>query len=1096
MRYAVWCLFLVLGLATARAQSITTGAVQGRVTDAQTELPLAGVTVIVGSQVAITDEDGTFKITDLLPGTYDVQLVFDTATVVRRGVVVGAANVTSMFEAMKIGEAVFVDGTPPPINIDSATKETRVKREEIESLPTGPTVEGALRGIPGTQNDGVGIAMSGSSALENRYLVDGIDITGLTYGSLGTPLLNDFVHEIVAVSGGYNAEYGRSTGGVVNIITRSGTDELRGSVFGVITPGFLSLAAHETPSNASSIDVTGNNAYSGHFGFELGGPIIKKRAWFYVGMAPRLARTDYTRTTKRQTDCRVRQDNGALSPCRAEYADGDPDVDPATGFYLTDSLDTEVRSATSRSAQLIGKINVAPTKNDQIQVSLIGVPERGESPALYGLPTTGGRSSGLTTDTAARWTSKLDGGSTELEVLAAWHRSTFNTGSIDPAFDDVPLQQLYAADLVKMAALGGESGLTAAGCTDGGAGDPYPLIKNCPTNYSAYAIGGPGTVARDREERRAGRIGVLHRIKALGTHELKAGLDVEDNHKIKARLYSGGAFIQNLGSSIIVNRYAELARPGEVDPSFDRTCSTPGGSGLGSMDGGIPWRYLGGLGDPSTRVEGQTRNWGAYLQDSWHPLKNLTLNAGVRYEEQRLYFAKRLRGQPDPITGDPTGDVAMSLTGNWSPRLGAIWDPTEQGRAKLYAAWGRYYEGIPMDINDRSFGGEVSLQQTYAPGACGPVDPALGVVDGSRCVTTMQQPSDEQLIGASGTLVAPGIRAQYLDEGLLGGEVALPGSFVFGAVLQSRRLGRVIEDVSTDNAATYLIANPGEWSAADEAKLEQRIAETTDTVARGRLEHQLRLYRGIRQFDRPVRDYHAIELTLSPRFASGLFLSASYTYSRADGNYPGLVSYDNGQIDPNISSQYDLIELLANRRGKLPQDRPHYIKVDAYRGFEIGKNSVLTIGGRVRALSGIPTNALAAHYLYGADESFLLPRGQLGRTSFDHGVDLHVAYKRKLAHGTAAELYVDVFNAYNRQGAFRVDETYAPQYSLAAGGAGGQEQNANPISGGTYEDLIWAKAIDKDGVETGSPIGRNPNFGRTTARYAPAAAQVGFRVTF
>jgi hypothetical protein len=220
-------------------------------------------------------------------------------------------------------------------------------------------------------------------------------------------------------------------------------------------------------------------------------------------------------------------------------------------------------------------------------------------------------------------------------------------------------------------------------------------------------------------------------------------------------------------------------------------------------------------------------------------------------------------------------------------------------------------------------------------------------------------------------------------------------------------------------------------------------------------------------------------------------LSASYTHSRAEGNYPGLVSYDNGQIDPNISSQYDLIELLGNRRGRLPQDRPDYFKIDAYRDFTVGDGE-LTLGTRVRALSGIPKNALAAHYLYGADESMLLPRGQLGRTEFEHGIDLHVAYKHKLGADTAAELYVDVFNVYNRQGTFRVDETYAPQYAVATG----VEQNANPISGGTTEDLIWAKTIDRDGKESAVPIGRNPNFGNTTARYAPASALMGFRVTF
>jgi outer membrane receptor protein involved in Fe transport len=1096
MRIAIWCLALVALSSLALAQSITTGAISGVVSDAATGEPLGGVTVAVGGHIAITDEDGAYKISELVPGTYDVELSFDTTTAVRRGVVVSVNSVTSLYQEMKIGEAVFVEGTPPPINIVSQAKETRIGRKELESLPTGPTFEAALRQIAGAQNDGVGIALSGSTALENRYLVDGVDITGLTYGNVGLPLLNDFVHEIQAVTGGYNAEYGRSTGGVINIVTRSGTDTLRGSIFGVVRPGMLALAGTATPSNASSIDVTSDNAYSGHFGFELGGPIIRKRAWFYVGLAPQLSRTDYTRITKRRTDCRKRLDTGELSDCLPANADAEPDVDPDTGFYITDELDRERRSATSRAAQVIGKLNVAVSPDDQLQLGVIAMPSGSRSPALFGLPPTGRRAWGLTTDTMARWTSKLGDGATQIEALAAWHRATFNSGSIDPAFDDAPLQQLVGLDLDRVARLGGESAATIAGCTNGGAGDPYPFITNCPS-AGAYNIGGPGGIARDREERRAARLGVLHRVKAAGTHEIKVGIDVEDNVKRKARLYSGGALIQHYGSSIHVNRFAELAPPGTIDARFDKRCSVPDDGGAATMSTtSVACRYLGGLDDPATRVGGKTASWGAYIQDSWQPRQNLTFNAGMRYEEQRLYYAERLRGTVDPLTGDPLGETAMHLAGNWSPRLGAIWDPTERGRAKIYTAWGRYYEGIPMNINDRSFGGELSLRQVFAAGNCGPVDPRLGIVDGTSCLVTTQRPDNERLLGGSGVLVAPGIGAQYMDESLLGAEVALPADFVVGAVVQHRRLGRVIEDVSTDGAETYIIANPGEWSATEERELLGRIEQTNDQAARERLERQLQLFRGIRIFDKPVRDYAALELSLSRKFVSGLFLSASYTYSRAAGNYPGLVSYDNGQIDPNISSQYDLVELLANRHGKLPQDRPHYVKVDAYRPIELGQQDVLTLGGRVRLFSGIPTNALGAHYLYGEDESFLLPRGQLGRTSFDHGIDVRIAYKRKLPRGMAAELYADLFNLYNRQGTFRVDETYAPRFSIAAGGAGGSAQNANPIAGGSYGDLIWAKAIDGNGVESATPLGRNPNFGRTTARYAPAAAQVGFRVTF
>jgi hypothetical protein len=267
-------------------------------------------------------------------------------------------------------------------------------------------------------------------------------------------------------------------------------------------------------------------------------------------------------------------------------------------------------------------------------------------------------------------------------------------------------------------------------------------------------------------------------------------------------------------------------------------------------------------------------------------------------------------------------------------------------------------------------------------------------------------------------------------------------------------------------------------------------------MLKARLMRQMTLFRGIRIFDKPRRDYNALQFTLTRRFSKALYVQGSYTYSRVLGNYPGLVSYDNGQIDPNISSQYDLIELLGNRIGPLRTDRPHYIKIDGYYNWDLKKAGQLTTGIRYRALSGIPTNALAAHYLYGADESFLLPRGQLGRTEFDHGLDLHIGYGRKIGKGMEVEVFADIYNVYNRQGTFTVDETYAPQFSIAQGMIGGTEQNANPVEGGTYEDLIWVKVIDRTGKESKDPIGRNPNFHNTASRYGPAYGRIGARLTF
>jgi hypothetical protein len=1106
----------------ARAQSATTGAIEGRVSDAKTGEAKVGVTVwAIGPtgepQTAMTDERGVYKITELLPGTYEVTFYVDDVTITRKRIAVRPNDTVNLLQKVTGSElpgTVFeFHDRPPQITQDSPEKKEVYGERDIRHNPNpGRDIAGVAGNTPGTHNDGVGLAVGGATGLENRFLVDGIDITGLTYGQQGTPVLSEFVEQIEVISGGFGAEWGRAIGGIINVVTKSGTNTLRGSVFGTYTPGFLTRRGMSTPVNASSIDVESHRAYSMDFGAEVSGPIIKDKLFFFIGFAPQLGRTDYTRITKRQTDCRTLLPNGQLSGCdprltsQGGYADGAPDIDPSTGFYITDVVDTDVRPATSQQYSAIGKLNLAVTPKDQAMLSFIAVPSKSETPGLYGLPTSGGRSSGLTTDAAVRWTSKLNDDKTEIQAIAAWHRSTSNSGGLDPALENEPRQILRDGSLGLWSQLGGESQATADGCADGviGGSDPYPSITNCPMSSVSYAIGGPGALRRDREDRRMGRVTLTHRAKLAGSHEIKMGLDFEQDLKTTARLYSGGAFIQNSvgAGQIDITRWVQLSPLENKDPRFDQTCRTDDPSPSGATGGQLSFAcdYISGVpGAPHTMIDGESLNWAAFLRDSWRPITNLTINVGLRYEEQRMRYAKNLQDTTDALTGSLLGKNAMTLKGNWAPRLGVIWDPSEEGRSKVYASWGRHFESIPMDINDRSFGGEVSYVQTYAAGAgapCGPTDPNIGGPDGKGCLTPNGLPANEQLLGSSGVLVAPGIKAQYMDELLLGTEYQLAEDIKIGVTYQNRRLGRVIEDVSTDGAQTYLIANPGEWSEEEQRKLEERVARVDDPVAKGRLQRQLDMYKGIRMFDKPTRQYDALEVSIQRRFSNGLMVKGAYTHSRTVGNYPGLVSYDNGQIDPNISSQYDLIELLSNRYGKLPQDRPHSLKIDGNYTFTCMKDHLVTVGSRIRYLSGIPMNALGAHSVYGPDESFLLPRGAMGRSEYEHGIDVHLSWGKRISKTTTAEIYFDVFNIYNKQGTFDTDQTYAPAVRLAANGGGSSENNVNPIVGGQYEDLIWAKSIDGQGNESAVPTARNPNFGKTASRYAPTSARIGFRLTF
>jgi outer membrane receptor protein involved in Fe transport len=1085
----------------AHAQDSTSGAIQGVVKDEVTGDAMPGVTVVVTGptgqpQTVITDENGFYKVTSLPPADgYLVTFYFADIVLERRGISVGVNKTAPVYVKLNTnqagGETIVVVDSVPTIDPTSTTQGITLDQEYLDKIPVpGRTFESALGAAAGSQGDGLGVAFSGSTSLENQYYVDGVNTTGLQYGQSGSSVINDFIEEIEVITGGYNAEYGRATGGVVNVVTKSGTNELAGSAWFNFEPGFLVSDRDVAPTQASSIDATSNLDFDTDFGFELGGPIIKDRAWFWVGFAPQIFSSTTTRTTKRRTDCRMTNPDGSLSTaadarCTEDavsmYADGEYDIDPATGFYIYEELDTRDIKQTGQQYAILAKVNFAVTPEHQGQLSFNGSPGMSKGYRTYAyVDQQSVEQNYFIADLAGKWTSKFNDNKTEVEAVLGVHRETFDFGSGGGERDDLPLEYLVFGNLGEWARLGGESQRTLQGCQDNVGGDPYSFITNCPDEGVGYVIGGPGSLADDLQQRIAGKLTVTQRVpKLLGTHEIKAGVDLEDNRMDNVRALSGDTYFFNLldRGEIRSYRWVQL---GNEDSGFDRTCTDR------STDREYACQFL-STGDEASRVKGQTLNWSAYVRDSWQIQPHLTVNAGLRYEEQRLRYAESLRNSTDPLTGRELGTNAMVLQNLWSPRIGVLYDWTKEGKSKIYSHWGRFYESIPMQINERSFGGEVFYEQWWdAATQCGPSVEGVGGPQGAGCLEDPAQvPANNEVLFGSGVLVAPGIKPQYMDEIIFGVEYEVMEDLKLGVAFQNRRLGRVIEDVSVDGAQTYIIANPGEFSSEEEARIEAEIARTDDPEEIARLENELAQYRGIRIFDKPRRDYNALQFTVTRRFSKALYLQGSYTYSRTEGNFPGLISYDNGQVDPNISSQYDLIELLANRNGPLPQDRPHYVKVDGYYQFDFKKAGTATAGVRFRALSGTPVDVLGGHYLYGNGESFLLPRGELRRTDFESGLDLHVDYGRDLGKGIKIELYADIFNLFNDQGTFSVDELYT------------YRSNVNPIVGGTYEDLIWAKEVsDGTGAETADPVERNPNFGNVAGRYSPRSARFGIRMTF
>jgi hypothetical protein len=400
---------------------------------------------------------------------------------------------------------------------------------------------------------------------------------------------------------------------------------------------------------------------------------------------------------------------------------------------------------------------------------------------------------------------------------------------------------------------------------------------------------------------------------------------------------------------------------------------------------------------------------------------------------------------------------------------------------------------MPMDINVRAFGGELLLTENVLTAANCP--DALTSTDPDQILACPRQmpgqPGGPSTLGSTDIeYVAPGTKAQHLDELIVGTEYELMADFKMGVNYVHRSLPVVVEDMSADSAHFYLIGNPGE-SYDDLAEELQAEADallmdsdpSNDALGEEYAARAFNLGR-IDQFDAPVRTYDAIQVHANQRFSKNALMIASYTYSRSVGNFPGLFSTETGQLDPNLTSMYDLQDLMANRYGPMGLDRPHNIKVDGFYQFDLKAAGLVILGASFRAQSGLAQNTLAGHALYGGGESYVLPRGSIARGPATWQADIKATYGRKIGKTMRVEGFMDVFNLFNNQEETDRDEIYTNSFM-------------NPIVGGTTEDLRHAKQLsDLDGTGTGTTPILNPNFGHLSAHQAPLSIRFGVRLTF
>jgi hypothetical protein len=302
-------LLLIVGLAVPAFAQEQRGSIEGIVRDASGAV-LPGATVDATSNVGqpvstVTDSVGQYRFPSLAPGNYKVTA--NLQGFVAREVVdvrVGLGQIKKVDFSLPLSgvtETVKVTAETPLVDVRQSSRQSNIRAEQVELLPKGRDFTSLVTQAPGANQEAKlgGLSIDGASAGENRYIIDGIETTNLQSGTSGKNVIVDFIEEVQVKSSGYTAEFGGATGGVINAVTKSGTNDFHGSALYNFEGSALESARRPTlRQTLTNSDVAEYISYPkddrtrNEPGFALGGPLMKNRMWFFGAYQPALTTID------------------------------------------------------------------------------------------------------------------------------------------------------------------------------------------------------------------------------------------------------------------------------------------------------------------------------------------------------------------------------------------------------------------------------------------------------------------------------------------------------------------------------------------------------------------------------------------------------------------------------------------------------------------------------------------------------------------------------------------------------------------------------------------------------------------------------------
>jgi outer membrane receptor protein involved in Fe transport len=282
-------ILLTLRTETGLAQGVQTGTLSGSVSTSD-GLRMPGVTVTVtspalqGVRTAVTDANGNYVIPALPPGSYEVTFEAGGMTTRTEKTILEVGRVTTLTTTLTVGgvsENVVVVGDVPTAGLTSVEIGAHYTQSVINTLPTSRTLFGIAELAPGlTTNtpNGSQVTIAGAFAYDSVFMVDGVDVNDNLFANPNSLFIEDAIQETTILTSGITAEYGRFTGGVINAITKSGSNRFAGTFrMNFSNPAWTDETPFEKEQTRTRPSVLGQN-YEGTFG----GPIKRDRVWFFA----------------------------------------------------------------------------------------------------------------------------------------------------------------------------------------------------------------------------------------------------------------------------------------------------------------------------------------------------------------------------------------------------------------------------------------------------------------------------------------------------------------------------------------------------------------------------------------------------------------------------------------------------------------------------------------------------------------------------------------------------------------------------------------------------------------------------------------------